>query len=93
MWMVFTNQQDIADWQAIVDPIAGFPEPLDRFVQVGGGTHGDQALGRAMHYAEPIQNADGDKWALPFTDAAPAPETCEVVEELPEGWYPPAPEM
>ena len=87
-FIIFTNHDDMNAWIAMVDNALGYPEPLDKLIQTGGGIHGDPEIGRAMHYAEPIPNADGTKWALPFTDAVALPATAEAVEELPTDWYP-----
>ena len=77
------SRDDMNTWIAAVDKVLGYPEPLDKLVQIGGGIHGDPEIGRAQHYAEPIPNADGTKWALPFTNAVALPVTAEAVEELP----------
>jgi hypothetical protein len=87
-FIIFTNHDDMNAWIAAVDNILGYPEPLDKLVQTGAGIHGDPEIGRAVHYAEPFPNADGTKWALPFTDAVALPATAEAVEELPTDWYP-----
>jgi hypothetical protein len=90
-YIIFTNHDDMDTWIVAVDNALGYPEPLDKLVQTGAGIHGDPEIGRAQHYAEPISNADGTKWVLPFTDAVELPATAEAVEELPTDWYPAMP--
>ena len=90
-YIIFTNHDDMNAWIAVVDNTLGYPEPLDKLIQTGAGIHGDPEIGRAQHFAEPLPNADGTKWALPFTDATTLPATAEAVEELPTDWYPQLP--
>jgi len=90
-YIIFTNHDDMTAWIAMVDNALGYPEPFDKLVQTGAGIHGDPEIGRAQHFAEPLPNADGTKWALPFTDAVALPATAEAVEELPANWYPAMP--
>jgi len=90
-FVIFTALSDAESYQAQADILLGYPEPLDRFIQAGGGVHGDPEVGRAYHYFPIDENDAGDAWAL--KEVIGIEHSGTVVSELPEGWRPVIEEM
>ena len=90
-YLISTNRPILETWQVQVDAARGYPEPLSDLRQVGRGPHAPLELGRAMHFAEVLVDQTGTRFALPFSDAIPVPSGVQVVDALPNDWYPPMP--
>ena len=97
--IIFSSQKEAEDFLVTTDNHLGFPEVESDFCQVGGGIHCDWTLGRGLHYAVPEKSQDETKWCVPHVDvtafkgtdkiaATAALAKGEVVEKLPDDWYP-----
>jgi len=92
MYIISTSRSLLESWQSQVDEAMGYPEPLDKFQQIGRGPHAPIELGRAIHFAEIETDQTGTRFALPVPDGIEAPKGVETVGELPSDWRP-TPEM
>lgn len=88
-YLIFTSRPTAEAHQTMVNSLAGYPEPLESLHQVGLGPHAPRELGQAMNYAEILVDQTGTRFALPLSEFVAAPEGCEIVDALPEDWYPP----
>lgn len=88
-YVIFADFAAAKAYQARVDEVLNYPEPLDQLTNIGAGPWVPKDLGRAAHYAEIIPDQTGARFALPLCDSVP-PSEGEKVEALPTNWYPTA---
>lgn len=92
-YILFISNAQAEVYQAQADELLGYPESEDQFTQEGSPSHASWQLGRAMHYAPIMFDADNIRVALPKVDGIATPEGSTEIAELPSDWYPPAPEL
>lgn len=88
--MSFVISEDkvvLEEWQATIDNVTGYPEPLDSFVNIGSPPYVPTELGRAYHFADIMTDQSGTRFALPYSDATVIPDGVTVVDELPTDWW------
>ena len=92
-YIIFGDLDQANEFLASTDAYFNMPEQEPDFYQVGGGTHANWELGRALHYCTPTPNQYSTHWMVLYTDCIELPEGAEAVESLPTDWYPEQPEM